>query len=280
MSLEQEQQLTAAVLARLDGCDDPRLRAIMSSLIGHLHDFVRDVEPTPAEWFEAIRFLTDTGHMCDDKRQEFILLSDTLGVTMLVDAINNRKPQGATESSVLGPFYMEGAPEMESGCDLAAGESGGVTVSGRVRTVSGEPIGHATLDVWQTAPNGLYHMQDEGQDEFHLCARVQADADGSYRFRTLKPVAYPIPTDGPVGKLLERLGRHPYRPAHIHFIVSAPGFKPVVTQLFTRDDEYITSDAVFGVKESLKVDYLPDGEDWRVDYDFVLEALPPGRKGA
>ncbi|MDO5058116.1 MAG: intradiol ring-cleavage dioxygenase [Lautropia sp.] len=280
MSLQQEQQLTAAVLARLDGCDDPRLREIMSSLIGHLHDFVRDVEPTPAEWFEAIRFLTDTGHMCDDKRQEFILLSDTLGVTMLVDAINNRKPQGATESSVLGPFYMEGAPEMESGCDLAEGERGGVTVSGRVLTVDGEPIGHALLDVWQTAPNGLYHMQDEGQEEFHLCARVQAGADGSYRLRTLKPVAYPIPTDGPVGKLLERLGRHPYRPAHIHFIVSAPGFKPVVTQLFTRDDEYISSDAVFGVKESLKVDYRPDGDDWRVDYDFVLEALPPGHEGA
>jgi hydroxyquinol 1,2-dioxygenase len=208
---------------------------------------------------------------CDAKRQEYILLSDTLGVSMLVDAINNRKPAGATESSVLGPFYEEGAPDAASGADLAPGEGPGVIVSGIVKDVAGRPLAGAVLDVWQTAPNGMYHMQDSAAGHFHLCGKVRAANDGSYRFRTLKPVSYSIPTDGPAGDLLRRAGRHPYRPAHIHFIVSAPGHKPVITQLFTRGDRYLESDAVFGVKPSLVVDYQPDGAEQRVEYDFVLE---------
>ncbi len=266
-----EANLTDAVLARLSDCPDPRLKAVSGALIRHLHAFIREVEPTPEEWFAGIRFLTDTGQICDAKRQEYILLSDTLGVSMLVDAIQNRKPAGATESSVLGPFYVEGAPEVHSGADLAPGESPGVWVSGRVLDLQGQPIAGALLDVWQTAPNGLYHVQDAHQPEHHLCGKVQADAEGRYRFRTLKPVSYPIPTDGPVGALLERLGRHPYRPAHIHFIVSAPGFLPVTTQLFSEGDPYLESDAVFGVKHSLVIDYRPEAGELAVQHDFRLE---------
>jgi protocatechuate 3,4-dioxygenase beta subunit len=266
-----EHNLTDAVLARLQECHDPRLKQVMTSMITHLHAFIREIEPTPDEWMAGIQFLTATGQQCDNVRQEYILLSDTLGVSMLMDAINNRKPAGATESSVLGPFYAEGAPEQHSGADLAPGEAPGVVVSGKVTDLTGKPLVHAVLDIWQTAPNGLYHMQDSAADEFHLCGKVHTAADGSYRFRTLKPVAYSIPGDGPVGQLLDKLGRHLYRPAHIHFIVSAPGFKPVVTQLFTEGDDYLESDAVFGVKNSLVVDYEEAGDEWRVAYDFVLE---------
>ena len=220
-----EDNLTEIVLASLANCTDPRLKDVMTSLLSHLHAFVREVEPTPEEWFAGIRFLTETGHMCDDRRQEFILLSDTWGVSMLVDAINNRKTAGATESSVLGPFYVEGAPERDNGADLAPGEGPGVAVRGHVRSTDGKPIAGALLDIWQTAPNGLYHVQDGAQEEYHLCGKVRTAADGSYRFRTLKPVPYAIPTDGPVGKWLGRVGRHPNRPAHIHFIVSAGFFE-------------------------------------------------------
>lgn len=275
MSRESEEKLTASVLAQLSKCEDPRLKSVMESMVRHLHAFVREIEPTPDEWMAAIQFLTRTGQICDDKRQEYILLSDTLGVSMLVDGINNRKPAGATESSVMGPFYVEGAPPATSGADLAPGEGPGVHVSGSVKDTAGRPLAGAELDVWQTAPNGLYHVQDGGQAEFHLCAKVKADEAGRYRFRTLKPVSYAIPTDGPAGDLLRRLGRHPYRPAHMHFIVSAPGHKAVVTQLFTRGDPYLASDAVFGVKESLVVDYRSEGTDWSLEHDFVLEPLPP-----
>jgi protocatechuate 3,4-dioxygenase beta subunit len=271
MTRPPEEALTAAVLAQLANCPDARLKSVMEALIRHLHGFVREIEPTPDEWMAAIRFLTQTGQKCDDQRQEYILLSDTLGVSMLVDAINNRKPAGATESSVLGPFYVEGAPGAGSGADLAPGEGPGVLVSGTVKDTAGRPLADAVLDVWQTAPNGLYHMQDQGQDDYHLCARLTTDGAGAYRFRTLKPVSYSIPTDGPAGDLLRRVGRHSYRPAHIHFIVSAPGHKPVVTQLFTRGDPYLESDAVFGVKPSLVADYAREGAEWSVAYDFVLE---------
>lgn len=274
MSQTTEEKLTEAVLGQLANCEDARLKSVMQAMVQHLHAFIREIEPTPDEWMAAIQFLTRTGQMCDGQRQEYILLSDTLGVSMLVDAINNRKPAGATESSVLGPFYVEGAPHANSGADLAPGEGPGVTVSGSVKNTAGLTLPGAVLDVWQTAPNGLYHMQDGGQDDFHLCARVVADSTGAYRFRTLKPVSYSIPTDGPAGDLLRKLGRHSYRPAHIHFIVSAPGHKPVVTQLFTRGDPYLGSDAVFGVKESLVADYVRQASDWTVRYDFVLEALP------
>jgi len=271
-----EDNLTEAVLESLEKCDNPRLLQIMQSIIKHLHGIVRDVEPTPEEWFAAIQFLTQTGQKCDDVRQEFILLSDTLGISMLVDAINNRKPDGATQTSVLGPFYTEGAPEFDLGADLAPGEEPGVTVSGTVTSVEGKPLAGALLDIWQTDPNGLYHMQDPEQEEHHLCGKISTDTDGGFTFRTLKPVSYPIPTDGPVGALLAKLGRHPFRPAHIHFIVSAPGFERITTQLFIEGDEYLESDAVFGVKDSLVVNYKSEDASLALSYDFVLASSDTG----
>jgi len=268
-----EENITDATLATMENTPNPRLKQVMGSLIKHLHAFIREVEPTEREWLAGIKSLTRIGQKCDDVRQEYILFSDVLGATILVDAINHRKQGGATESSVLGPFYLEGAPEVASGSDLTGDTEGEpVVVRGRVKDTQGNPIPEAELDVWQTAPNGLYDVQDPDQPEFNLRAKVRTDANGAYEFRTMKPVSYPIPSDGPVGGLMRAVGRHFQRPAHIHFIVRAKGYEPVVTQLFTEGDEYLDSDAVFGVKESLVVDYAKQGNgDYSVDYDFVLE---------
>jgi catechol 1,2-dioxygenase len=249
-----EQRITADVIARLGYTKDPRLKQVMGAMIRHLHAFIREIEPNEAEWMTAIQFLTEVGKKCDGMRQEFILFSDTLGATMLIDAINHRKPKGATESSVLGPFYREGAPMVEAGADLAKAPGGSpCIVRGRVLDPTGKPITGAVLDVWQTAANGMYEGQDKNQPAFNLRGKVKTDRTGHYDFRTVLPVSYPIPDDGPVGKLLRATGRHPYRPAHIHFIISAKGYQPVVTQLFADIDKYIDSDAVFGVKDSLIV---------------------------
>lgn len=260
MSRSDTEALTSAVIERLQTGDDPRLREIMTALVRHLHDFARDVSLTQAEWAAAIGFLTATGQMCDDKRQEFILLSDTLGLSMLVDALNSKRSGRQTPSTVLGPFYVEGAPLLPMGSDIGAKTRGGepTVVTGRVLDDAGQPIAGATLDVWQTAPNGLYDVQDAQQPELNLRGRFMTSADGAFHFRTVKPVSYPVPTDGPVGRMLLALGRHPYRPAHLHFIVSAPGFETLTTHIFVRGDRYLDSDAVFGVKDALIVDFAPD----------------------
>ena len=268
-----EANVTEAVVEKTASTTDPRLKEIMTSFIEHLHGFIRDIEPTEQEWFQAIQFLTQVGHTCDDVRQEYILLSDTLGASILVDAINNRKPDGATESSVLGPFYREGAPEYDYSADMSGNTEGQSSlIAGRVLDTEGNPVANACLDVWQTAPNGFYEVQDPDQPEFNLRGKFYTNSDGSFEFVTVAPVSYPIPNDGPVGKMLGALGRHPNRPAHIHFIVSAEGYETVVTQLFTEGDEYLDSDAVFGVKDSLIVDFQPatDGREYQVNYDFVL----------
>lgn len=269
-----ESNATQAVIQSFEGCSDPRLRQIMTSLVQHLHDFMRDIQLTEEEWLAGIEFLTATGQMCSDVRQEFILLSDTLGISCLVDAINHRKPEGATESTVLGPFYRPGAPEIEDGESIMRSDMSEAVpceVRGRVTNIDGAPIAGAVLDIWQTAPNALYEVQDSGQPDFNLRGKLKTGADGSYRFATVQPVYYAIPYDGPVGKMLQALGRHPYRPAHIHFIVSAPGYEPVTTQIFNRADPYIDSDAVFGVRSSVLVDFPADGNGGVVcDYDFVL----------
>lgn len=275
MARFSEQALTDAVIARMEGCDNPRLKEVMAAVVRHLHALVREVQPTEAEWFQAIQFLTAAGQKCDDKRQEFILLSDTLGVSMLVDAINHQKPGGETESTVLGPFYVEGAPEFPMGADIRPdGADGAPTlVSGRVTDGNGRPIQGATLDVWQAGADGFYDVQKPGS-ELALRGRFRTGTDGRYHFRTVKPVSYPIPIDGPVGQMLLKLGRHPYRPAHLHFIVQAEGFEPLTTHLFVKGDEYLDSDVVFGVKDSLIVDFKP-GEnpgEFRCDYDFVLKS--------
>jgi len=280
-----EASLTEAVLARIGPTTTPRLREVMTSLLRHLHALIRETELTDAEWFAAIQFLTATGQMCDDKRQEFILLSDTLGVSMLVDAINHRRPSGATENTVLGPFHVPGAPELPNGASIAEGiEAGEPTfVSGRVLAVDGRPIRDALLDVWQVRPDRLYDVQDPAAPTMQLRGKFRSDAQGRFAFRTARPVSYAIPDDGTVGKMLRALGRHPWRPAHIHFIVSAPSYDPVTTHLFVDGDPYLDSDAVFGVKNSLIVNFechppglAPDGSTlavpyFTVDYDFGLK---------
>lgn len=277
-----EANLTDAVLAKLEGSTDPRFRQIMESLIRHLHALVREVELTPTEWFAGIQFLTAVGHMCDDRRQEFILLSDTLGVSMLVDAITHRKPSGATESTVLGPYYVQGAPELPLGADIAQGVPGEPAYfSGRVLTPQGKPIAGATLDLWSTDGEGWYDVQREGK-QMQARAKIKTDAQGRYAFWTVKPASYAIPADGPVGKMLMRMGRHPNRPAHTHMIVSAPGCEAVTTHVFVGGDPYLDSDAVFAVKSSLVAEFVrheagvaPDGKRmdgpyYTVHYDFGL----------
>ena len=247
-----ETTATAAVIERMTGAKDARFKEIMTSVVTHLHAVIREVEPTQEEWLTAIQFLTATGKTCDDKRQEFILLSDTLGVSMLVDAINNRKPSGATESTVLGPFHVAGAPRREMGDSISLdGKGDAAYVSGRVVDEAGKPVAGALLDIWQTSSDGFYDIQDPNQPEMNLRGLFTTGADGRFFFRTVKPSSYPIPTDGPVGKMLLAMGRHPMRPAHIHFIVGAPGFEPVTTHVFVAGDDYLDSDAVFGVKDSL-----------------------------
>ena len=278
-----ETNATEAVIERMSDCDDPRLKEIMTSVVKHLHAVVREVEPTNEEWSTAIDFLTRTGQMCDASRQEFILLSDTLGVSMLVDAINNRKPSGATESTVLGPFHVSGTPRREMGDNISLDQKGEPTyVSGRVLDPDGQPVEGATLDVWQTSGNGLYDVQDPDQPENNLRGLFTTGADGGFFFRTVKPMAYSVPSDGPVGKMLLALGRHPMRPAHLHLIIAAPGFEPVTTHLFITGDEYLDTDAVFGVKDSLVVDFVRhddpataaelglDNPFYTTEHDFVL----------
>jgi hydroxyquinol 1,2-dioxygenase len=255
---KSEDEITAEVLARFAEAKDPRLRQIMLSLIGHLHAFVKDVQLTEAEWFQAIEILTAAGKLCSDKRQEFILFSDTLGVSMVVDLLDHRKPEGATESTVFGPFHRLGAPEMPPGGNIAHRDTTGIPtlVSGRIVDLDGRPIAGALLDVWQAQTNGLYDSQDAHADQLHMRGKFRSDGEGRYLLRTVRPVHYPIPSDGPVGHMLTATGRHPWRPAHIHFVVSAEGYEPVTTHIFDRADPYLASDAVFAVKDSLICEFV------------------------
>lgn len=264
---------------------DPRTREIILSMITHLHSFVKDVKPTEEEWFKAIMFLTAVGHKCDDVRQEFILLSDTLGVSSLVDSINHDRSGVGTENTVLGPFYVPGSPEKQMGDSIVqkATEKGETAVvNGTVFDNNGQPVEGAVLDVWQSSSEGFYHMQDENMPDFNLCGRFTTGADGKYIFVTEKPAAYPIPTDGPVGDMLKACGRHPMRPGHLHFIITAPGYDRLVTHIFTNGDEYLDSDTVFATKSSLVGEYKEtDDADLasklgieptflKVDFDFTL----------
>lgn len=263
---------------------NPRLRAIMEVVVRHLHAATREAAITPDEWMAAIQFLTDTGQMCSEWRQEYILLSDVLGVSMLVDAINHERPEGSTENTVLGPFHVSNAPRYRNGDNICLdGKGEPLLVRGRVVDGNGQPVVGALLDVWQANEDGFYDVQQKGiQPDFNLRGIFETDEKGEYWFRTAKPRWYPIPDDGPVGRMLGMLDRHPNRAAHLHFIVSAPGFETVVTHIFTPDCPYLPEDAVFGVKQSLiadfkKVDDLAqaaalgfNGPFWQVDWDFVL----------
>lgn len=272
------------VIGRNGDAGDARLAQVMSVLTRHLHEAVKEIEPTQDEWFQAIQFLTGVGHKCTDWRQEFILLSDVLGVSMLVDAINNRKPSGASESTVLGPFHVADAPELPMGADICLDQKGApMLVKGRILDTDGGPIDSAKIDVWQANDEGFYDVQQKGiQPDFNLRGVFRTGPDGQYHFKGVKPKFYPIPDDGPVGQLLAQLGRHPYRPAHLHYIIEADGFQPLTTHIFDPDDPYIQSDAVFGVKESLlaRFEYIEDpariakagfdGAYYEVTHDFVL----------
>jgi hydroxyquinol 1,2-dioxygenase len=245
-------QITETAVASFTGCSDERLREVMQSLVRHLHAFVSDVGLTEGEWAAGIRALTATGHITDEQRQEFILWSDTLGVSMLVDAIAHRLPPGATESTVLGPFYTAGSPLRPFGADIAEQEAGvPAWVGGRVLDLEGHPIAGAELDIWQNGDNRLYAVQDDDAPEYHLRGRFLTDEEGRYAFLAVRPVPYPIPDDGPVGQMLERTGRHPWRPAHIHIVVRAPGYASLTTHIFDADSEYLDRDTVFAVKPSL-----------------------------
>jgi len=263
-------KITRDAIGRLADAGDPRFKRVMTSLIGHLHAFVEDVDLTEEEWMTAIQFLTDTGKSCTGRRQEFILLSDTLGVSMLVVMLAQARAsrgglKGATEATVQGPFFWEGAPEKPLGADISNGVEGEPALyRGRITDAKGRPIAGALIDVWSVDGGGLYDMQTG--EEMRARARFRSAADGAYSFWSIRPKHYPVPTDGPVGRMLRAMGRHAYRPAHVHFMVKAKGHAPLVTHVFDSKSKYLDSDAVFGVRDSLIADFrkhkagkAPDG---------------------
>jgi protocatechuate 3,4-dioxygenase beta subunit len=282
-------QLTAAVIQSFAKAPDPRVRKVLGQLVSHVHAFVRDVDLTLDEWRAAIEFLTRTGHKSDATRQEFILLSDVLGVSMLVDALNHRGATGATDTTVLGPFYVGEHRVTPHGTDLAPDATGErLFVDAGVADVAGRPIAGATVDVWHAGADGLYDSQKPGYrlDTPSLRARFVTGDDGRFSFRTIMPHSYPVPTDGPVGELLAAGNRSVMRPAHIHFLLAAPGFETLVTHLFVAGDDYLDTDAVFGVKPGLVTRVVardeptwPDGTPaparWQLmSYRFAMKALP------
>lgn len=290
--------IAQAVIERMTECQDPRFKQVMSSLIRHAHAFVQDVDLKPDEWMAAIEFLTDSGKMCDEKRQEFILLSDTLGISMLVVALAQARGAAAlkdhppkvapTEATVLGPFFWEGAPELPLGAQLdGAGAGEPCYYHGQVTDTAGKPIAGALLDVWSSDDEGFYDLQKGDGNAMSLRARFRTDADGRYHYWSIKPAFYPVPNDGPVGRMLRRMGRHPNRPAHMHTLLQAPGHEQLITHIFVSDSPYIESDAVFGVRESLIADFkahpagaAPDGrrldQPWSsAQYDFCLVPSAP-----
>jgi hydroxyquinol 1,2-dioxygenase len=293
MAQVDAQDLTQAVVDRMADCKEPRFKEVMSALVKHAHAFVREVQLTPDEWMAAVQFLTATGQMCDEKRQEFILLSDTLGISMLVVAIEQAKAAAAhkaaagaqrpTEATVLGPFYWEGAPELELGADIGTGNAGTPAYyHGKVADPAGRPIAGCAIDVWSSDAEGLYDLQKGADAGMALRARFRTDAQGNYSFWSIRPAFYPVPDDGPVGRMLRRMGRHPNRPAHMHTLLDAPGYERLVTHLFDAESPYLDSDAVFGVRDSLIIEFKPHAAgpapDGRVmdrpfhsaAYDFTL----------
>jgi hydroxyquinol 1,2-dioxygenase len=287
MAYVTEKTLTDVVRERWSNIDDPRLRQVMTALVKHAHAFVREVEPTQEEWFRAIDFLTRTGKMSDEKRQEFILMSDVLGISMLVDAINHRRSTQATPSTVEGPFHVPDAPAFSNGANMAA-NAPGITcyVVGKVTGLAGEPVAGAALDLWQTDGEGLYESQRPEIEGVWMRGLYRTQTDGSYLIRTVKPISYTIPMDGTIGELMNRTNMSHMRPAHIHFAVNAPGYHGLVTHLFEAGDEWINDDAVYGVKEPLIVEFkqmpagskAPSGELMNepfcvVYFDFVLENM-------
>lgn len=278
-----DEDLTQAVLATFSHGDSERLQKILQSLVSHFHAFVQEVKLTEEEWFQGIDFLTRTGHITDEKRQEFILLSDVLGVSMQVIGLNNQKPAEATPSTVFGPFFVEGSPRFANGDDLANGAPGEPCfIQGRVLSLSGEPLAGARIEIWQADDNGFYDVQYQESSRVQGRGHLYADQEGRFFFWSVRPQAYPIPTDGPVGKLLTATKRSSMRPAHVHFLIQASGYKTLITHVFQEGDPYLDSDAVFGVKNALIARFerhepglAPDGKHmegafFTMHYDFIL----------
>jgi hydroxyquinol 1,2-dioxygenase len=267
-----EDTITQEVLDRIAGTKNERTKEVLSELIQHLHDFARKVRLTEQEWLQGIEFLTAVGHKTDEKRHEFILLSDTLGLSMLTVCINNSKPVGCTEATVFGPFHVPNAPEFALGADIANGAKGSAChVSGRVLGLKGEAIENAHMDVWQADEEGVYDVQNPNFTEHRARGIFRTAPDGSYRFTTVVGESYPIPTDGPVGDMLAATGRHPWRPAHLHFKITAPGYQTLVTHVFREGDKYLDSDAVFGVRENLIAPWTKNADgEFSLKYDFIL----------
>ncbi len=287
MQYFSEEHSAEVVKQQYANCKDLRLKTIMESAVNHLHQFVKEVEPTQEEWMYMIEYLTKTGQKCDDKRQEFILLSDVLGISALVDTINNRKTLNATESTVLGPFHVKNAPKKQMGDNINYdGKGEPAYIFGSVKDTDDNPIDGAEIDVWQANDDGFYDIQQpDTQPEMNLRGIFTTKEDGKYWFKSVKPKFYSIPTDGPVGTMIYATGRHPNRPAHLHYIVSAEGYKPVVTHVFVKGSEYLDSDAVFGVKDSLISEYVLIEDDvkarnvgfdipyYELEFNFVLEKV-------
>jgi hydroxyquinol 1,2-dioxygenase len=287
MQLVTEDNITDLAAQRWGTARDPRLAEVMTALVRHLHDFAREVRLTEAEWMAAVQWLTRTGRISDDKREEFILASDVLGLSMLVVQMNHRLDPAATPATVLGPFHIEGSPELGFGADMSDGLPGTpLYLHGTVRDLAGNPVGGAVLDVWQADTDGAYEAQLD-VDEARLRAKYTAREDGSYCVRTIAPLGYAIPMDGPVGDLIARTEISHFRPAHVHVLLAVPGYEPLVTHLFQEGSQYLDSDVVFGTKAELVVAFeprepgpTPDGGasdvPWlEARYDFVLQ--PAGR---
>ena len=279
-----EKSSVETVVARTGPKADARLAEVWASLVKHLHNFAKDIDLRQEEWDLAIEFLTATGHICDENRQEFVLLSDVIGFSMLTDAINNRRPSGATENTVLGPFHVADAPEYEMGTNISLdGKGESCRFEGRVVDTDGNAIQGARIDVWCDNADGFYDVQQPDiQPKWNNRGVFTTGPDGSYHFRGSKPVSYPIPHDGPVGQLLIQLDRHPYRPAHMHYMVTAPGHEKIVTHTFVGEDEYLNSDAVFGVKATLVAEFNEneDGDtQWRSPFDFVMVPVKAAEAG-
>jgi len=281
-----DEDLTQAVLATFEHSQSERFQQVMQSLVRHLHAFIKDVELTEEEWFKGIDFLTRTGHITDDKRQEFVLLSDVLGLSMLVIDLNHKQDVGETASTVFGPFFFEGSPLFSNGDDIANGASGEPCfMYGRVLSITGEPLPDAHIEIWQADDSGFYDVQHKDSSQTYGRGHLYSDKEGNYSFWSVRPEAYPIPEDGPVGELLEAANRSPMRPAHVHFMIKVPGYKTLITHVFKEDDQYLDSDAVFGVRSALITHFerhepgtAPDGKKmdvpfYTMSYDFFLAPI-------
>ena len=278
-----ENTITQAVIARLSDTPNARLKDVLTSLVQHLHSFAREVRLSEEELMQGLAFLTAVGQQCDEKRQEFILLSDTLGLSMLTVAMNEARQPGGTEATVFGPFHVDGAPEYPLGADISNGASGlPCFLSGTVRSTDGTPLANARIEVWQADADGFYDVQYPDLNTHRARGVLHADAEGRFHFRSIVAEAYPIPHDGPVGSMLKATARHPWRPAHVHFMIKAPGYAPLITHVFRKGDRFLESDAVFGVRSSLVADWQrheeglsPYGESiqppfYTLHFDFML----------